>query len=194
MTTRFVLNLIHTTEVAPKKNPKGAGRKPKSTPNPIAHIIDQLSLEKPRWFDDILFGSCLTAAGQSSNVCNVEMNAVLGALHLKSFEVESVKANGVEKRKAERIIKAARHAAHGVHHYLLTHPALLARYEALSTIEARLAYKPVALVHLAPSSPVPQHITVLYKQGDYHAYGEALRAFRLGIPSGDADVLRAEAA
>lgn len=193
MTIPFVLNLI-PTQATPTKNPKGAGRKPKSTPNPIAHIIDQLSQEKPRWFDDILFGSCLTAAGQSSNVCNVEMNAVLGALHLKNFEVESVKANGVEKRKAERIIKAARHAAHGVHHYLLKHPALLASYEESSRSEARLAYRPVALAPSAPSKPAPQSITDLYKSGDFLAYGEALRAFRLSDPSGGSEVPQAEAA
>lgn len=172
----------------PKKNPKGAGRKPKSTVNPIAHIVVEL-VSKPRgqetlsgrptWLDDILFGSCLTAADQSRNVCNVEMTAVLAALHMKKFEVQAVMANGVAKRKAQLIIKAARHAANGIHNYLLRHPELLKEYEEAARIELRYAYSHVVLVPFTPPVVVPQHITDLYLNGDYIAYGESLRAFRL---------------
>ncbi|MCO6059921.1 hypothetical protein NG726_25085 [Pseudomonas sp. MOB-449] len=173
--------------VEPTRNPKGAGRKPKSTVNPIAHIVAELVSKprgqealpgRPRWLDDILFGSCLAAAGQSQNVCNVEMNAVLAALHMKKFEVQAVMAGGVAKRKAQLIIQAARHAAEGIHHYLLRHPDLLKGYEEAAKIEVKYAYSHVALVPFTPPMAVPQHITDLYLNGDYVAYGEALRAFR----------------
>lgn len=179
MSHPFVLNLIPapTDDVVPR-NPKGAGRKPVSTANPIAHIAAELSYTKPAWFADIVFGSSLTAAGQSQNVCNVSMSEVLGALHLRQFTVQAVRANGVEKRKAERIIKAARHAAHGIHCYLLRRPELLRHYEDAYKVESKLAYSHVALVPYKPLREVPEHIAALRLAGDYLAYGEALRAFR----------------
>ena len=178
MSHPFVLNLIPTTEDVAPKNPRGAGRKPVSTVNPIAHIAAELSYTKPKWLADIVFGSCLTSAGQSQNVCNVSMNEVLGALHLKQFTVQAVMATGVAKRKAERIIKAARHAAHGIHCYLLRRPELLQRYEDAYMVESKLAYSHVALVHYKPLKDVPEHIAALRLAGDHLAYGEALRAFR----------------
>lgn len=178
MSYPFVLNLIPTTDDFAPTNPKGAGRKPASTTNPIAHIAAELSYTKPAWLADIIFGSCLTAAGQSQNVCNVSMNEVLGALHIKEFTVQAVIATGVAKRKAERIIKAARHAAHGIHCYLLRRPELLQCYEDAYKVESKLAYYHVALVPYKPLREVPEHIAALRLAGDYLAYGEALRAFR----------------
>jgi hypothetical protein len=172
------LNLVPTIEDVAPTNPKGAGRKPVSTSNPIAHIAGELTYTKPEWLADIVFGSCLTAAGQSQNVCNVSMNEVLGALHIKEFTVQAVTATGVAKRKAERIIKAARHAAHGIHCYLLRRPELLRRYEDAYKVESKLAYSHVTLVSYKQLRDVPEHITALRLAGDYLAYGEALRAFR----------------
>ncbi|MNJ49761.1 hypothetical protein D3C77_450090 [compost metagenome] len=74
------------------------------------------------------------------------MNEVLGALHIREFTVQAVMATGVAKRKAERIIKAARHAAHGIHCYLLRRPELLRYFEDAYKVESKLAYSHVALV------------------------------------------------
>jgi hypothetical protein len=178
MSHPFALNLIPANDEAAPRNPKGAGRKPVSTTNPIAHIAADLTYAKPDWLADIVFGSCLTAAGQSQNVGNVSMNEVLGALHLKDFTVQTVMATGVKKRKAERIIKAARHAAHGIHCYLLRRPELLRCYEDAYKVESKLAYSHVALVPYKPLREVPEHIAALRLAGDFLAYGEALRAFR----------------
>lgn len=171
-------NFTTTIEDIAPTNPKGAGRKPVSTLNPIAHIAAELTYNKPAWLADIVFGSCLTSAKQSQNVCNVSMNEVLGALHLKVLTVQAVIATGVAKRKAERIIKAARHAAHGIYCYLLRRPALLSFYEDAYTTESNLAYSHVAIVFYKPLRAVPEHIATLRLAGDYLAYGKALRAFR----------------
>jgi len=128
---------------APTTNPKGAGRKPGSTANPIAHLAVELladdRMDKPLWLDNIIFGSCLTAAGQSQNVCNVAMDEVVGALYLPELRVDVLVAQGTPLRKAQRIIKAARHAAHGIHHYLVRRPKLLQSYEDAAKLEASLA-------------------------------------------------------
>jgi hypothetical protein len=170
-------------EIAPKKNPRGAGRRPASTNNPIAHIAVELLTNDPGephplWLDNIIFGSCLTAAGQSQNVCNVAMSEVVGALYLREFKVDTLVAQGTLLRKAQRIIKAARHAAHGIHHYLTHRPALLQLYEDAAKVEARLGYSVVPLVYSTPLQAIPQHIKDVYAAGNYLACGEAVRAFR----------------
>lgn len=129
---------------ASQRNPRNAGRPRLSTVNPIAHIaIEVLTNEPgeqhPLWLDNIIFGSCLTAVGQSHNVCNVAMDEVVGALYLREFKVETMGAQGTSLRKAQRVIKAARHAAHGIHHYLVSRPKLLQSYEDAAKLEASLA-------------------------------------------------------
>lgn len=182
MSYNCILNLIPTIEDVAPKNPRRAGRKPVSTVNPIAHIAGELLFAKPTWMQGIIFGSCLTAAGQSQNVCNVSMRDVRGTLLLKDFTVQAVMTTGIRKRQAERVIKAARHVAHGIHSYLLRRPKLLRLYEGSYDykIESKLAYSHVALVPYKPLKEVPEHITALRTAGDYLAYGEALRAFRRG--------------
>lgn len=180
MTKLFVLNLIdHIEPDLPV--PSRRGRKPAVSDNPVAHIIAELSFPdtRPLWFDDIVFGSCLTSAGQSGNVCNVAMDEVVGALHLRTFEVQPLLDAGMAKRKAQRVIAAARHAAHGLFTYLIRRPELLERFEKEARIEAKLAYSHVALVPYTPLRQVPRHIEELRETGDYLAYGEALREFRL---------------
>ncbi|UVM63082.1 hypothetical protein [Pseudomonas sp. B21-010] len=180
MSQPFVLNLIPAIEDIAPQNPKGAGRKPVSTVNPIAHIAGELLFDNPAWLSSIIFGSCLTAAGQSQNVCNVSMRDVRGTLLLKEFTVQAVMTTGIAKRQAERVIKAVRHAAHGIHGYLLRRPKLLRRYEDNydCRLESKLAYSHVALVPYKPLREVPEHIDAMRLAGDYLAYGEALRAFR----------------
>lgn len=180
MNKPFVLNLIdHIKPALPV--PPSRGRKPVVSGNPVTHIIAQLSFPgcRPLWFDEIVFGSCLNSAGQSGNVCNVSMDEVVGALHLHTFEVQPLLDAGMAKRKAQRVIAAARHAAHGLFTYLIRRPELLERYEEEARIEAKLAYSHVALVPYTPLKEVPRHIEELREAGDYLAYGEALRAFRL---------------
>lgn len=136
-----------SSETVPRTNPRGAGRKPASTVNPIAYLAVELlighqmdvHMGKPLWLDNIIFGSCLTAAGQSKNVCNVSMNEVVGALYLPELKVEVLVAQGTPPRKAQRIIKAARHAAHGIHTYMMRRPRLLQSYGDSAQLEASLA-------------------------------------------------------
>src|SRR3989344_3111914 len=180
MAAPFFLNLIDYTESI-QPAPTKRGRKPRSMANPIAHIIAELSFPeaRPQWFDDIVFGSCLNSAGQSGNVCNVSMDEVTGALHLRTFVVQPLLDAGMARRKAQRVIAAARHAAHGLFTYLIRRPELLERYEEEARIEAKLVYFHHALVPYTPLRQVPRHIEELRETGDYLAYGEALREFRL---------------
>lgn len=184
----------------PSTRSKGAGRKPTTTPNPIYHIVHELTLKghRPGWFDDILFGSCLTAAGQSRNVSNVSIKAVLGALHMRVFSVDRLIACSTDKRKAQLVLKAARHAADGILHYLhRRHPERLEQLEAAAKAESECAYDWSAQMRSRKaqaftSPPVPTHITELYRRGDYFAYGRALQAFRsMGVGTVELGLLAA---
>lgn len=66
------------------------------------------------------------------------MNEVVGALYLSEFKVETLVAQGTLLRKAQRIIKAARHAPHGIHYYLAPRHRLLESYEDAAKLEAIL--------------------------------------------------------
>ena len=114
------------------------------------------------------------------------MNEVVGALHLKEFKVDVLTAQGTDKRKAQRIIKAARHVAHGVYSYLSRRPDLLKSYEDAAKLEASLAPSLLGIVRYTPLQEVPQAITDLRIAGHYLAYGEALREFRRKSKGDDA--------
>ncbi|EJM25760.1 hypothetical protein [Pseudomonas sp. GM25] len=179
-------NSIGQDDTVPQRNPKGAGRRSVSTVNPISHLAIELlttDLGKPHplWLDNIIFGSCLRAAGQSQNVCNVAMNEVVGTLYLHEFKVETLVTQGTSLRKAQRIIKAARHASHGINNYLRRRPKLLKLYEDAAAVEATVAYSPDHLESYPHPQEAPQHIKSMYDDRDYLAYGKALRAFRLGL-------------
>lgn len=127
-------------EVPSAKNPKGAGRKPTVYINPVSHLIVYMIERKFEWFDNIVWGSCITSGGESGGKMNVRAGNVLSALYLKEISAKSCQFQGDSPRKGRLVAQAARNAAHGIAMYLVGQPALLDELEAQAAIEARLAY------------------------------------------------------
>ncbi|WP_146257887.1 hypothetical protein [Pseudomonas putida] len=169
------------TVVPPEKRKRGRPRT--VTVNPLFRILDQLldpSTGRPAWLDGVLFGSILTAVGQSRNVSNVSMRDVLTALYLPTFETGVLINCGLQKRQAERVIQASRFAADGITAYLeRNQPEEFKRLWDNADVEKRLSYHAVRLETYRPIKPVPEEILQLHRDGDYLAYGYALREFRL---------------
>lgn len=82
------------------------------------------------WVDDIIHGSILTSAGRSNGRINVKARAVIAALFLSEISVKACQTEEVALRTAQRIAKAARHAAHGIASYVERYPKLKAELEA----------------------------------------------------------------
>ncbi|POA61141.1 hypothetical protein C1885_06005 [Pseudomonas sp. GW531-R1] len=103
------------------------GRPELNTTNPVASVISLLSLNRPQWVDDIVYGSVATAGGTSKGKLNVKPGCVLAALHLKDVSAGAIRTADMSLRTAQAIAKAARHAAHGIDFYLVRHPAIRTR-------------------------------------------------------------------
>lgn len=103
------------------------GRPSLATKNPAALIIPVLSINRPQWLDDIIYGSTATAVGSNNGQLRVRSGDVLIALYRDIISVEKVRQPGMSARTAQEIAKAARHAAHGVESYLDRHSALKVR-------------------------------------------------------------------
>jgi hypothetical protein len=93
--------------------------------NPVASFLHVLVIPHPlSWVDDIIQGATITGAGVSNGKINVKVRAVIGAMFLTTITAEACMTNGVGERAAQRIAKAARHAAHGIASYIERRPAL----------------------------------------------------------------------
>lgn len=90
------------------------------------------------WVDDIIHGSILTSAKTSNGRINVKARAVIHALFLSEISAEACQTCEYTLRTAQRIAKAARHAAHGISSYVERHPKLKAALEANFEAEALL--------------------------------------------------------
>lgn len=113
---------------APSDEPKrGRGRPKTSFANPVAAFMHLLAVpEALPWVDDIIRGSIITSAGVTNGKINVKARAVIGALFLSEITADACKTNEYSLRTAQRIAKAARHAAHGIASYVQRHPAIKA--------------------------------------------------------------------
>ena len=129
------------------KNPAAA-----FMPFVIAHAVDPLAcpddedgdpdeaddshIAARSWVDDIIHGSILTSAGRSNGKINVKARTVIAALFLSEISVKACQTEEVALRTAQRIAKAARHAAHGIASYVERHPKLKTEIEASIKKEA----------------------------------------------------------
>jgi len=122
----------------PEVAPKATRGRPKTTyANPAAAYMPFLTVPDPLpWVDDIIHGSILTSAGRSNGKINVKTRAVIGALFLSEISAESCQTSEYTLRTAQRIAKAARHAAHGIASYVDRHPKIKAELEAEIGVEA----------------------------------------------------------
>lgn len=122
----------------PEVSPKATRGRPKTVfNNPSAAFMQFLTVPDPLpWVDDIIHGSILTSAGRSNGKINVKARAVIGALFLSEISAEACQTSEYTLRTAQRIAKAARHAAHGIASYVDRHPKLKAELEAELAVEA----------------------------------------------------------
>lgn len=107
------------------------GRPKTKYANPVAACMPFLVIPDPLpWVDDIIHGSICTSAGTSNGKINVKTRAVVGALFLPEISAESCQTHEYTLRTAQRIAKAARHAAHGIASYIERRPLIKAELEA----------------------------------------------------------------
>lgn len=107
--------------------------------NPAAAFMPFLATPQlPNWADDIITGSIYTSAGTNttSGKVNVKSRSVVAALFLSEISAESCQTSEYTLRTAQRIAKAARHAAHGIASYIERHPALKAELDVELAVEA----------------------------------------------------------
>ncbi len=120
-----------TTEPIAKQ---GRGRPKTIFKNPAAAFMPFLVIPDPLpWGDDIIHGSILTSAGRS----NGKTRAVIGALFLSEISADVCKIDETTLHTAQRIAKAARHAARGIASYVERHPRLKAELEVELDAEAQ---------------------------------------------------------
>lgn len=122
---------VVSTEPAKRGRPKTHFQNPAAAFMPFLLIPDPLP-----WVADIIHGSICTSAGTSNGKINVKARAVIGALFLSEISAESCMTSEHTLRTAQRIAKAARHAAHGIASYVTRHPKLKAELEAELGAEA----------------------------------------------------------
>ncbi|WP_426155868.1 hypothetical protein [Pseudomonas sp. TSRC2-2] len=107
--------------------------------NPAAAFMPFLATPHlPNWADDIITGSIYTSAGTNttSGKVNVKSRSVVAALFLSEISAESCRTSEYTLRTAQRIAKAARHAAHGIASYVERHPKIKAELETEMAVEA----------------------------------------------------------
>ncbi|WP_047335967.1 hypothetical protein [Pseudomonas protegens] len=128
---KAITKLTEATKARPEEPRKKARGRPKTTyKNPVAPFMYLLAVPDPLpWVDDIVTGSIITSAGVSNGKINVKARAVIGALFLSEITAEACKTDEITLRTAQRIAKAARHAAHGIASYVERHPAIKAEID-----------------------------------------------------------------
>jgi hypothetical protein len=105
--------------------PAKLGRPATKSANPVAALMPFLVIPSPLpWVADIIHGSICTSAGSSNGRLNVKTRSVIGALFLSEISAGACQTSEHTLRTAQRIAKAARHAAHGIASYIERHPEI----------------------------------------------------------------------
>ena len=113
--------------VAAEPAKAGRGRPKTSYANPVAAYMYLLAVpDLLPWVDHIITGSIITSAGVMNGKINVKARSVIGALFATEITAEVCKTSEISLRTAQRIAKAARHAAHGIASYVERHPSIKA--------------------------------------------------------------------
>lgn len=132
-----VAPVVEAVEAEPIK--KSRGRPKTQFANPAAAYMPFIATPHLRhWASDIIAGSIYTSAGTNTNSGKVNVNsgAVVAALFLSEISAESCQSGEYTLRTAQRIAKAARHAAHGIASYVERQPKIKAELEAELAVEA----------------------------------------------------------
>ena len=121
----------------PKPAKAGRGRPKTSFANPVAAYMYLLAVPNLLpWVDHIITGSIITSAGVTNGKTNVKARAVIGALFATEITAEVCKTSEISLRTAQRIAKAARHAAHGIASYVERHPSIKAELDSEALFRA----------------------------------------------------------
>ena len=116
--------------VAAEPTKAGRGRPKTSYANPVAAYMYLLAVpDLLPWVDHIITGSIITSAGVTNGKINVKARSVIGALFATEITAEACKTSEISLRTAQRIAKAARHAAHGIASYVERHPTIKAEID-----------------------------------------------------------------
>lgn len=123
--------LTTSTQANPSDSRKATRGRPRTAyPNSAAAYMHLLAIPDPLpWVDDIVTGSIITSAGVTNGKINVKRRAVINALFLSEITAEACKTDEMTLRTAQRIAKAARHAAHGIAFYVERHPRIKAEID-----------------------------------------------------------------
>lgn len=128
--TKSISRRQHDTPATSETAGPRRGRPVLRTENPLVNFIPLISLDRPRWFDDIVCGSIATSAGASRGRLNVRPEQVIAALHLRTISVAALGQQENSSRGLQAVAQAARHCLRGVEHYLHRRPQVRARLEA----------------------------------------------------------------
>lgn len=113
------------------------GRPKTSFANPVAAYMYLLAVpDLLPWVDHIITGSIITSARVTNGKINVKARAVIGALFATEITAEACKTSEISLRTAQRIAKAARHAAHGIASYVERHPSIKAELDSEALFRA----------------------------------------------------------
>ncbi|SEP41294.1 hypothetical protein [Pseudomonas sp. Snoq117.2] len=169
---------------APRKRAAGAGRKSLSTTNPHAAIIRHaLSYDLDvDWLDDLIVG-VLTRPEEDHDEkfqpFKVSPSDVRRMLQHDKISSSGAKHLEIGDRQAQRIAQAARTAVAVVGSHIERNPSAIAHIVASMVAEAE-ASEAVAARVVVNAGEVPAEILALYEDGQFAAYGAAVRAFRDG--------------
>jgi hypothetical protein len=124
------LSEVEPTAEAVEPTKSVCGRPKINFANPVAAYMYLLAVpDLLPWVDHIITGSIITSAGVTNGKINVKARAVIGALFAAEITADACKTGEISLRTAQRIAKAARHAAHGIASYVERHPSIKAELE-----------------------------------------------------------------
>lgn len=173
-----------TKDGSPRKRAAGAGRKSLTTANPHAEIIRHalgfdLNVD---WLDDLIIG-VLTRPEEDFDEkfqpFKVSPSDIRRMLQHDKISSSAAKHIEIGDRQARYIAQAARTAVAVVGSHIERHPEAIAHVIASMVAEAD-ASEAVAARVVVNAGGVPAEILALYEDGQYAAYGKAVRAFRDG--------------
>ncbi len=122
------------------------GRPPVKTENPIARLAPFIVLDRPGWFQDIVYGSISRAAGTSKGRLNVRLSDVVSLLYMSEISTVATSWKGLPARSSQAITQSARHVIDGVVHYLSRNPHVKAHFDSCADIEDEFVFTVVSSV------------------------------------------------
>lgn len=172
-----------TRDGSPRQRAAGAGRKSLCTTNPHAAIIRHaLSFDlNVDWLDDLIVG-VLTRPEEEFDEkfqpFKVSPSDVRRMLQHDKISSSAAKHMEIGDRQARYIAQAARTAVAVVGSHIERHPEAIAHIVASMVAESQASE--AVSVRIVNNDAVPAEILSLYEDGQYAAYGKAVRAFRDG--------------